>query len=271
MSRFLIVGSNIVICVLLLLVAASLLYSQNNFGKELTESSPSFDEKTLAQISSSMITIPAGLYQLYCRSGDNCLQADIQIFQIMEHELTWDMYQPCIDVGVCSDNFKDGGDEGWGRGDRPMINVSFRDITEHYLPWLNNITGASYRLPTEEEWEYAAVAGSDSSYHWGDDIGVNQANCASCGSQWDGMQTAPVMSFLPNRLGLYDMYGNVWELTSNCSTGIDRKRATRCDSRVIRGGSYVELAHAISREFDRSAKPVDRKQSILGFRLAQDL
>jgi len=188
----------------------------------------------------------------------------------MEHELTWEMYQPCIDAGICPENSAAGGDEGWGNGDHPVINVSFRDISEHYIPWINSQTGFTYRLPTEVEWEYAAAAGATTYYYWGENAGINFANCAGCGSQWDAKQTAPVKSFAPHNFGLYDMHGNVWELTSNCSTGLNRKGPLNCDRRVIRGGSFVELPHFIGRGA-WAAKGIDRKQSIIGFRLVRDI
>jgi Sulfatase-modifying factor enzyme 1 len=91
----------------------------------------------------------------------------------------------------------------------PAINVSWVDAKQ-YVGWLSQLTGKEYRLLTEAEWEYAARAGANTRYSWGDDLGMGNANCDGCGSQWDLQQTAPVGSFKPNRLGLYDIHGNVW-------------------------------------------------------------
>jgi formylglycine-generating enzyme required for sulfatase activity len=92
------------------------------------------------------------------------------------------------------------GDEGWGRGRRPVINISWEDARA-YAQWLSEQTGKRYRLPTEAEWEYAARAGTETAYWWGDEVGKNRANCAGCGSQWDDKQTAPVGSFASNPWG----------------------------------------------------------------------
>ena len=96
-----------------------------------------------------------------------------------------------------------------------MINVSWDDAKE-YVAWLSRKTGKSYRLLTEAEWEYAARAGASTKYSWGNEIGRNQANCHSCGSQWDNMKTGPVGSFTANAFGLHDMHGNVWEWVEDC-------------------------------------------------------
>ena len=93
-------------------------------------------------------------------------------------------------------------DQGWGRGDRPVINVSWDDAVA-YAQWLSTNTGYTYRLPTEAEWEYAASSGKNSLYWWGYHIGEDRANCYDCGSQWSGDRTAPVGSFKPNTFGLH--------------------------------------------------------------------
>ena len=102
-------------------------------------------------------------------------------------------------------------DSGWGRGRQPAINVSWDDA-QAYVNWLSRITGKTYRLLSEAEYEYAARAGTETAYPWGDDIeldGKAMANCDGCGSQWDNKQTAPVGSFAPTR-----SVSTTWSATS---------------------------------------------------------
>ncbi|MDD5391986.1 MAG: formylglycine-generating enzyme family protein [Thiothrix sp.] len=139
-------------------------------------------------------------------------------------------------------------DSSWGRDTRPVINVSWDDA-QGYVQWLtkNNGQGLSCRLPTEAEWEYTARAGTTTAYFWGNDIGKNNANCDGCGSQWDNKQTAPVGSFLANKLSLQDMHGNVWEWVQDCKhenyqgapvDGTAWESGGDCGRRVLRGGSW---------------------------------
>ena len=136
-------------------------------------------------------------------------------------------------------------DESWGRGTRPVINVSWEDA-QAYVSWLSSQTGEAYRLMSEAEWEYVARAGSQTAYSWGSDIGSNRANCEGCGSQWDPSQTAPVGSFQANAYGVHDMHGNVWEWVEDCGnfsyagTPSDGSawRSVDCSRRVLRGGSW---------------------------------
>ena len=109
-------------------------------------------------------------------------------------------------------------DEGWGRGRRPVINVSWEDA-KAYAVWLSAQTGKTYRLPSESEWEYAARSGTRTRYSWGDSIGCGQARYGrredgECSNSYDG--TVPVGSFAPNAFGLFDMHGNVWEWVEDC-------------------------------------------------------
>jgi formylglycine-generating enzyme required for sulfatase activity len=129
-------------------------------------------------------------------------------FAVSRFTITFDQWDACVAGGGCENNTRPG-DQTWGRGSRPVINVSWRDAQE-YVAWLNRMTGTdSYRLLSEAEWEYAArgVTSAQSphpDYPWGNEIGRGNANCRNCGSQWDGKQTAPVGSFKQNAFGLYD-------------------------------------------------------------------
>ena len=171
-------------------------------------------------------------------------------------------------------------DESWGRGRKPVINVSFLDA-KAYVGWLSAQTGKSYRLPTEAEWEYAARAGTRSRYWLGDDIGKNNASCDCCRSQWDRRQTAPVGSFKANSFGLHDTAGNVWEWVEDCwhesyhdapndGSAWLEKDGIDCKRRVIRGGSWSSIPQNL-RSANRFKVVVGGEISDLGFRIARDL
>lgn len=134
-----------------------------------------------------------------------------------------------------------------GRGNQPVVNVNWLEAMA-YAQWLGEQTNNQCRLPTEAEWEYAARAGTQTAYPWGDDIGNNNANCDGCGSHWDKEQSAPVGSFAANPFGLYDMSGNVWEwMSSNWREQFDgseqqcNEDTTDTSARVVRGGSWFNL------------------------------
>jgi formylglycine-generating enzyme required for sulfatase activity len=152
--------------------------------------------------------------------------------------------------GGCKSNYAKGWE--WVKGanwrnpgysqtdNHPVVCVSWDDATA-YANWLSQQTGHTYRLPTEAEWEYAARAGTETKYWWGNDIGSNRANCYNCGSRWDDKSTAPVGSFAANQFGLYDTVGNVREWT--CSeyesnyTGKEQ-RCAKSGVRALRGGAW---------------------------------
>jgi formylglycine-generating enzyme required for sulfatase activity len=160
--------------------------------------------------------------------------------------VTFAEWDACVATGGCNHKPED---QGWGRSTRPVINVSWEDAILEYLPWFSRKAGKTYRLLTEAEWEYAARAGTTTTYFWGNDIGKNLANCDGCGNQWDGKQTAPVgSSFKPNAFGLFDMDGNVWQWVQDCwhdpyqgapTDGSAWVKSCPDDSRrVLRGGSW---------------------------------
>ena len=136
-------------------------------------------------------------------------------FAVSRFEITSDEWDACVILGGCA---WPAPEIGWGRGKRPVMNVRWDDA-QQYVRWLSNRTGKPYRLLSEAEWEYAARAGSDKAYSWGDEIGKGNANCLTCGSEWDFRQTAPVGSVAANAFGLYDMLGNVGEWVEDCYHG----------------------------------------------------
>ena len=135
-----------------------------------------------------------------------------------------------------------------GRGNRPVVNVSWNDAMA-YANWLGARTTQRCRLPTEAEWEYAARAGDNTVYLWGNKLDENKASCKDCGGRWGkGKESAPVRRFSPNKLGLYDMSGNASEWTcSRSGDALNGEAKTCADSwdnafRALRGGSWLSNA-----------------------------
>ena len=230
-----------------------------------------------------MVSIPAGRFQMGCLSntdvcGDNekpVHEVSMSAFKMSATEVTFEQYDfYCDRVERCNKP----SDEDWGRGTRPVINVSWHDA-QAYIQWLNQQTGQRYRLPTEAEWEYAARAGTQTQYVWGNEIGSNNANCDGCGSQWDNRQTSPVKSFSPNPWGLFDMQGNVWEWVQDrydknyyANSSIQDPSGPSdpsFNSRVLRGGSWNDAALSL-RSAHRDWNTPDFRGNYFGFRLSLD-
>ena len=232
----------------------------------------------------AMVVVPADAFRMGCLSGDgSCYDEEKPVrevrigqpFALSVHEVTFADWDACLAAGGCGGHEPD--DEGWGRGARPVINVSWDDAGE-YVSWLSAQTGAEYRLPSEAEWEYTARAGTVTKYRWGNEIGVNRANCRRCGSRWDGTQTAPVGSFPPNGFGFYNMHGNVWEWVADCWNGNYEEAPSdgsawldgRCDWRVLRGGSWDGVPKDL-RAANRGWIFTHDRYGGVGFRVARTL
>ena len=226
-----------------------------------------------------MVVIPGGSFRMGCLSNDSdCLDDEKPVhpvtiarpFAVSVHEVTFEDYDRFTYPNKVDD-------EGWGRGRRPVINVSWDDAKE-YVTWLSSETGAEYRLLSEAEWEYAARAGSTMKYSWGNTIGTNRANCyvEFCGDSWE--YTAPVGSFAPNAFGLYDMHGNVWEWVEDCwndtYSGAPADGSVwwsgDCAKRVLRGGSWGYNPGDL-RAADRYWGSSGFRLSYYGFRVARTL
>ena len=132
-------------------------------------------------------------------------------FAIGRRDVTFAEWDRCVAQLGCQFSPPD---QGWGRGDRPVTNVSWDDAKE-FIAWLSKTTGKPYRLPTEAEWEYAARGGATTPYWWGKELGVGHAQCAECGGSENG-KTVPSGSFRANAFGLYDTAGNAAEWVEDC-------------------------------------------------------
>jgi formylglycine-generating enzyme required for sulfatase activity len=193
-------------------------------------------------------------------------------FAIGRREVTFADWDLCADAGACKYRPDD---HGWGRGDRPVINVSWDDA-KLYLAWLSQGTGQRYRLPSEAEWEYAARAGTKSAFWWGRDVGAGRAQCESCGPA--NRQTSPAGSFRPNGFGLYDTVGNAAEWVEDCWNDTYRNAprdaapwtAGDCHLRVLRGGSFTSRPSDV-RSAARFRYDSDVRYYANGFRVLREL
>ncbi|MDR4469808.1 MAG: SUMF1/EgtB/PvdO family nonheme iron enzyme [Nitrospira sp.] len=193
-------------------------------------------------------------------------------FAIARHETTFDEY----------DRFAQATgrplpkDRGWGRGSRPVINVSWEDANA-YAQWLSQQTGERYRLPTEAEWEYAARSGGNDQT-WAGTSNMKQLKDYAV---YASNRTEPVGSKQPNRLGLNDMSGNVWEWVEDCwhekydgappnGSAWIATNGGDCTRRVLRGGSWDNNPEYL-RTLRRLSDNADFRYNSIGFRLVQEL
>ena len=224
-----------------------------------------------------MVELPAASYMMGSRGASPNFserprhEVTLPAFAIGKHEVTFAEY----DRFARATGRRLPYDEGWGRGKRPVINVSWKDATA-YAAWLSKQTGHTYRLPTEAQWEFAARAGTTTPYWWPKSSKEIPANCFDCGSQWDGKTSAAVGSFSPNAFGLHDTAGNVQEWTQDCyhksykgaPTDGSAWQSTGCSQRVVRGGAYTSplgsLRNARRAQFDQESR-----MDNIGFRVVR--
>jgi formylglycine-generating enzyme required for sulfatase activity len=163
-------------------------------------------------------------------------------FAIGKYEITVEQWDACVEANVCQRVTTE------TRGKTtPVRDVSWDDAL-HYVKWLSQTTGKSYRLPIEVEWEYAARGGTSTRYWWGEQMRPGKADCKDCGPPWNAEGPAPVGSFAANPFGIYDVNGSVWEWVSDCWHNNYKNAPTNsrtwdepnCRVRVIRGGSWRE-------------------------------
>jgi formylglycine-generating enzyme required for sulfatase activity len=239
-----------------------------------------------------MVTVPAGIFLMGDIQGGGysnerpIQNVEVKSFAVGEHEVTFEEY----DLFCAATGKEKPDDNEWGRGRRPVINVSWEDAVA-YTKWLSGQTGHIYRLPTEAEWEYMARGGTNTKYWWGNELtkAKNEkeakAPCYGCGATWGWdaeRKTAPVGSFAKiepkHPWGIYDTVGNVWEWT--CSEYTDSyvgketesigSISTSMKSVVIRGGAWDEEPRNCRAAHRRSGYPDERSKKI-GFRVVREL
>jgi formylglycine-generating enzyme required for sulfatase activity len=250
--------------------------------EKATAARPGSEFTECAKVCPVMIVIPAGKFMMGSpddepdREDSEGPQHDVTFtnpFAVSKFEVTFEQWDACTAAAICPHV-----PDHWGRGTMPVINVSWGDAKQ-YVAWLSELTGKEYRLLTEAEWEYAARAGTHTRYSWGDDPKMGAANCNGCGGEWRLQQTAPVGSFKPNALGLYDMHGNVWEwVEDNWHENYDGAPTDGSawlhdddpEFRIARGGAWRNESERV-----RAAVRVERHNKVefdtLGFRVARTL
>jgi formylglycine-generating enzyme required for sulfatase activity len=226
-----------------------------------------------------MVSLPPGSFIMGDSNGDPSERPAHKVtirkpFAIGKYEVTVGQWKACVADGGCRYSPKKAGADD----NLPVRNISWSDA-QQYINWLRKKTGQPYRLPTEAEWEYAARAGTQSRYWWGDRFVPGKANCKDCGgNDWDHKSPRRVGSHEANPFGLYDLNGSVWEWVSDCwhrsYSGAPKDGSAwshaNCTQRVIRGGSWrndKSYLHSASRfRYD-----ADVRFLVNGMRVARDL
>jgi serine/threonine-protein kinase len=236
-----------------------------------------------------MVILPAGTFTMGSaeaeagRHGTEGPQHRVgisQVFAVGKFEVTYDEWEACVRDKGCSQN---PGFTAWGRGKRPVIDVSWNDAKQ-YVAWLAKKTGKGYRLLTEAEWEFAARARTTTPFSFGPGITPQQANydagVSYAGSPVGAKQnkTVPVGTYGPNAFGLYDMHGNVWEWVEDCwnvsyagaPTDGSAWTSGNCAQRVVRGGSWDSEPQTL-RSALRYYFLTSIRSNTVGFRVARGL
>ena len=231
----------------------------------------------------TMVHIPSGSFQMGCvgERDRDCTDNEkpprtvtVSAFMLSKYPVTFDQWDFCVVDGGCT---RPPRDRGWGRGNRPVIGVSYNDITQQFLPWLNRRTGEIYRLPSEAEWEYTCRAGEHYNF-----CGSNSAGDVAWfkdnSDTGQGRRTQPVGGKAPNTFGLHDMSGNVWEWTQDCWNHNYRGAPSdgfawtsgNCDLRVVRGGSWFNEERSVRAAY-RSLSVPSARYGNYGFRVVRML
>lgn len=248
-----------------------------------------------------MVVVPAGSFMMgsppdeperFDWEGPQRRVTIARPFAVGKDAVTFAQWDTCVADRGCG-GYKPP-DAGWGRGPRPVINVSWDDA-QGYVKWLSRKTGQTYRLPSEAEREYFTRArtstlfwwgSSITPFWWGSSITPDQANYNGSADPYNGggkegvyrRSTVPVKSFKPNAWGLYQVHGNVWEWTEDCWNGNHDNapadgsaRTTRdCSRRVVRGGAWNFIPRYLRAAY-RDRDTTDSRVDYGGFRVVRTL
>ena len=225
----------------------------------------------------SMIVVPAGSYTM----GDEADKRVNEIpkhgveikrpFAVSRHEITLEEF----DLFTSSTGRVKRSGKLSKKPRSPVRGIAWIDALA-YSQWLSALTGYSYRLPTEAEWEYVARAGSTSKYPWGDNISANQVTCVACGNKKPKSEN--VGQFPANEFGLFDVSGSVWEWVADCwhpgYSGAPTDASAwinvgDCNLRMLRGGSLNSTAGQLRTASRKAFNPVERGEFV-GFRVIRE-
>jgi formylglycine-generating enzyme required for sulfatase activity len=247
-----------------------------------------------------MVVVPAGSFTMGSPSDEPEPESWLKGIESPQHKVAiakpfaigrfavtfdeWDAAQQDKDwQAVTSRAARQPNDNGWGRGDGPVIDVGWDDA-KAYATWLSQKSGNNYRLPSEAEWEYACRAGTTTPFWWGKAITPEQANYNGSADPYKGggnkgeyrRKTLPVKSFEPNPWGIYQVHGNVWEWCEDCWNDSyngapgdgSAWSAGNCSQRVLRGGSWGNIPWHL-RAAARVRYDSELRRYAAGFRVAR--
>jgi formylglycine-generating enzyme required for sulfatase activity len=227
-----------------------------------------------------MVVVPAGSFMMGSpptekgRRASEDPQHTVTIgkpFAVAKFALTFDEWDTCVTYDDCPPGVRD----SWGRGQQPVIHVTWDDA-QRYVAWLSKMTGKPYRLLTEAEWEYAARAGTTGPHSFeGDASAIGEYAWYSENS---GNKTHPVGEKKPNAFGLYDVDGNVfgwiedsWHNNYNGAPTDGSAWIEGGNYRVVRGGAWSDSPDGALRSAWRFGLTNIIRYNDLGFRVGRTL
>jgi formylglycine-generating enzyme required for sulfatase activity/serine/threonine protein phosphatase PrpC len=222
-----------------------------------------------------MVMLPGGNFfmgaKAFAGDGSELPRHERQIapFAISQSEITIAQYQEFTDAT----KRKMPNLSGLDAQTYPVVFVSWDDANA-YVRWLSKESGHKYQLPSEAQWEYAARAGTQSAFWWGNDVGVERAHCFDCKTGLNPRQPTKVRRFEPNAFELYDTAGNVMEWTRDCYhknyNGAPHDSSVweggDCNVRVARGGAYGNTGKSL-RSAARARRPAKKGNDETGIRV----